>query len=399
MLLLVVLLLLPVPSMAATYYVATTGNDTTGDGSIGTPWRTVQKAANTVVAGDTVNVRAGNYQEYVTMPSSRNGTVDNRITFQSYPGETAVIDGSLVSAPTTFSFLVRISGDYITFRNFEVVHSAWMGILLDSTSTNLIIEGNTVHHTYRAAVAVYRSPNAIVRYNTIYDAYDIVTGGQNADCLVNTDDGAGWTANGQWYGNVVHDCSDDGIDAWQGANTVITDNISYHNGYIPFTETAAGDGNGFKLGPGGGNTVVDNIAWNNRVRGYDDNTGPNDLIYNNTAINSGVNYRVTNGTGAILKNNISSSGSVSIGTGATLETNSWNIPVTPTYVQITDPTLSTFAELDSGSPAIGVGTTVAGNTHNCIDTCDLGAKEFNSGGPEPSGPQGTQPFSPLINIH
>ena len=40
-----------------TYYVSTTGNDTTGTGAIGEPWRNIQKAVNTMVAGDTTLVR------------------------------------------------------------------------------------------------------------------------------------------------------------------------------------------------------------------------------------------------------------------------------------------------------------------------------------------------------
>src|SRR5882672_7483675 len=43
-----------------TFYVAPTGSDT-APGSSASPWRTLQKAANTVRAGDLVIVRAGTY--------------------------------------------------------------------------------------------------------------------------------------------------------------------------------------------------------------------------------------------------------------------------------------------------------------------------------------------------
>lgn len=39
------LCLIALPTFGATNYVATTGNDSTGDGSEGSPWRTIQKAA------------------------------------------------------------------------------------------------------------------------------------------------------------------------------------------------------------------------------------------------------------------------------------------------------------------------------------------------------------------
>ena len=54
---------------ASSYYVATNGNDA-NPGTLSQPWRTIQKAANTVSAGDTVYIREGTYNEYVTMKTS-----------------------------------------------------------------------------------------------------------------------------------------------------------------------------------------------------------------------------------------------------------------------------------------------------------------------------------------
>ncbi len=50
---------------AATYYVSLTGSDSTGDGSSGTPWRTITYAVNHIPAagGDTILVRDGVYNE------------------------------------------------------------------------------------------------------------------------------------------------------------------------------------------------------------------------------------------------------------------------------------------------------------------------------------------------
>jgi len=55
------LLMASSPAFAATYHVATTGNDTTGDGSSGTPWATPMKCADTMVAGDTCLIHTGTY--------------------------------------------------------------------------------------------------------------------------------------------------------------------------------------------------------------------------------------------------------------------------------------------------------------------------------------------------
>jgi hypothetical protein len=52
----------------ATYYLSTTGNDSTGDGSTGNRWRTLSKASTTVAAGDTVVIQgaAGNAASFPT---------------------------------------------------------------------------------------------------------------------------------------------------------------------------------------------------------------------------------------------------------------------------------------------------------------------------------------------
>ena len=39
----VLVFMLPIVSSAATYYIDDSGNDTTGDGSIGNPWATLEK--------------------------------------------------------------------------------------------------------------------------------------------------------------------------------------------------------------------------------------------------------------------------------------------------------------------------------------------------------------------
>ncbi|MFY9905101.1 MAG: hypothetical protein WAK62_08145, partial [Terriglobales bacterium] len=82
----VVLVLMLAPSLAAqsgaTYYVSTRGNDG-NPGTIGSPWLTIQHAANTVSAGATVYVFGGVYNESVNFPAS--GAASAPITFQSYP--------------------------------------------------------------------------------------------------------------------------------------------------------------------------------------------------------------------------------------------------------------------------------------------------------------------------
>lgn len=77
---------------AAVYYVSETGNDVTGNGTLSKPWKTIQKAADTMKAGDTCIIRGGTYRETVTLNTS--GTSANPISFQAYTGETVTVSGA-----------------------------------------------------------------------------------------------------------------------------------------------------------------------------------------------------------------------------------------------------------------------------------------------------------------
>src|SRR4051812_19957889 len=63
--------------LLSTYHVAPNGNDA-NPGTPAAPWRTLQHAADSVEAGDTVNVHAGQYAGFQLTTS---GTVEKRIRF------------------------------------------------------------------------------------------------------------------------------------------------------------------------------------------------------------------------------------------------------------------------------------------------------------------------------
>src|SRR6478736_1481091 len=103
----------------ATFYVATTGSDA-GSGLVDAPWQTLQKAANTVQAGDTVIVRAGNYAGFDLWTG---GTASSRIVFDADPGVT-------INQPNarTADGINLEGADYITIEGFNVVGVPRAGI-------------------------------------------------------------------------------------------------------------------------------------------------------------------------------------------------------------------------------------------------------------------------------
>lgn len=68
------------------------GNDQ-AEGSEAKPWRTVQRGAKQLQAGDTLVLRGGTYYEHVSLTIA--GTVAKPITLRAYPGEIAIVDGGL----------------------------------------------------------------------------------------------------------------------------------------------------------------------------------------------------------------------------------------------------------------------------------------------------------------
>lgn len=77
---LILSLALALSAEATTYYVAKTGSDS-NPGTVGSPWLTIGKAATVLVAGDTVIVGDGDYDEHVYETTS--GTAGSLITYQA----------------------------------------------------------------------------------------------------------------------------------------------------------------------------------------------------------------------------------------------------------------------------------------------------------------------------
>lgn len=75
---------------ATHYYVASTG-DNSNTGTLASPFRTIQHAADIMTAGDTCYIRAGVYRESVYPVAS--GTLNSKIVFMPYNNESVTISG------------------------------------------------------------------------------------------------------------------------------------------------------------------------------------------------------------------------------------------------------------------------------------------------------------------
>jgi hypothetical protein len=88
-------------------YISTTGNDTSGNGSVGSPYASLTKAITMAVTGNTIVLRAGVYNDGgdTQGSSATDGVrIDNKaLTIQNYPNEAVWFDGSRVASSWTQS--------------------------------------------------------------------------------------------------------------------------------------------------------------------------------------------------------------------------------------------------------------------------------------------------------
>jgi parallel beta-helix repeat protein len=248
----VLIILLTVTNVyAADYYVSKSGSDS-NPGTEAQPWKTIQKAANTLTAGDTVYIKAGTYKERVIVQNS--GTAGNYITYTAYSNDTVVIDGSGINLPYDWGGLVDISGkSYIKISGLQVKNAGPndnnQGILVDNCNY-ITIENNYTYNTTSSGIGVWNSDNIIIDNNEVELAcndgeqecitvaettnYEIknnhvhhsgpgTIGGEGIDAK----DGC---SNGNIYNNLVHDLNRLGIyvDSWDS----YTFNINVYNNIV-----------------------------------------------------------------------------------------------------------------------------------------------------------------------
>ena len=108
-----------------TYYVAPGGNDT-WPGTDAQPWASIDHAATVMQAGDTVLIRGGEYYESVETRFS--GASGAPITFQAYPGETPILDGTGGSGGNGFN--VAGGHSYIHLSGLHIRHFDGYGLVL-----------------------------------------------------------------------------------------------------------------------------------------------------------------------------------------------------------------------------------------------------------------------------
>jgi parallel beta-helix repeat protein len=222
-------------SNASIYYVdPSNAGSNANSGLLGSPWATIQNAAYTAQAGDTVYVETGTYSEKVTFANS--GTTDAYITFIG-------VGSVIIQEPantTVWSGTINLNTKrFIRIQNFSIQNAYWFGIYVEACD-HIYLENNKTYNTGASGISVWHSSyiyaghntvqkacyqslstgsqecitfsvvsNFEIHHNKVFESGGSANGGEGIDTKENC-------TNGKVYNNVVHDLIRLGIyaDCW-----------------------------------------------------------------------------------------------------------------------------------------------------------------------------------------
>jgi hypothetical protein len=205
------------------YYVSPNGNDA-NSGSFSRPWKTLGKAASTVEPGDTVFIRSGIYNEYVSFRTS--GTESQPIRIIAYTGENPIIDG-LYGDPGAYAGLLVIRGDYIYISGLEVRNSSLMGVYVYGNYN--VVDNMYVHHCKENGIIINHGHDSIVQNSRIWRNVLSNEYGNQGFWSTGLSAARNGVQNAIIRKNIVWENWGEGISSFEADHVTIEDNIVHDN--------------------------------------------------------------------------------------------------------------------------------------------------------------------------
>ncbi len=316
----------PHDAFATIFYVAINGSDL-NPGTQAAPWRTIQKAAETLMPGDTVLIRQGVYEEKVT--PARSGTEGNYITYRNYGSMQVIIDAQ----NGVRDACIRVDGKkYLQFIGLRLTGASgsWglrAGFHASDQSENLVLEkitadnnrfGILLHGKYAPVSHVTikycninkNTGHGIFLYRKIY--HTVI--GPNNHVFSNAgekhtygiDIGTHYPGNPAIgarnivvSGNEIDHNGVQGIRTWNAMNVLIKNNYLHHNGAT-----------GIQIEDGSENIVVEDNTSEYNAQTHEYETGiwidssKNALVSRNYLRGNKIGLMVTDSSRVILRNNV-----------------------------------------------------------------------------------------------
>ncbi len=276
---------LPLLSFAQNnYYVSTTGNNT-NNGSLSTPWNTIQFGVSQLNAGDTLNIMSGTYTGQIDVTVT--GNTGNEITIRNHNNDNVVISG--VPLPD-YQYLLKVENvNYINiedlkFQDYQKLDA--IGILVINSS-NISILNNEFTNIDYSPTALGQTPNASQNSQPI-----IVFGRDPLNAVTNL----------KINGNTIHDCETGWSECLSINGNVdgfeVMNNHLYNNTNIPIVaighegECSAPSLDQARNGLIKNNLIHDNPSAYAAAGGIYVDGGKSIIIENNTSYNNDYGIEV-----------------------------------------------------------------------------------------------------------
>lgn len=278
----VLILLGPIVAQGATYYVATTGNDS-NPGTLGHPFLTFKKAVGVLKPGDTLYIRGGTWTEQIDLQTPNiSGAPGAYITIAGYVGETVTLQ---YADPTPYAYgPIKSRGNrgHLIFENLVLD-----GVNGSSKSGWILAYGN--HHFIVRNIEIKN-----FKHNGL--AFDDAIASQVIRCKIHDQVSESGLSGQRWYG-IYH---------YNGSDNVIEDNEIYNN---------PGGGIHAYYGPHHNLIIRNNSVHDNNfltsssvggilVQGRPDITTTNVRIYNNLVYGNSTASGVKAGNGISVNQNM-----------------------------------------------------------------------------------------------
>jgi parallel beta-helix repeat protein len=328
-----------VTAEAATYYVATTGNDAhvcATAQTIATPKRTIKSGITCLKPGDKLYIRAGTYTERIDLQGPNiTGTAGSYITIAGYPGEkptirysdgtgdygvikawgnrgwlvfdNLILDGALSGNRTGWQ--IRGGNHDFILRNLEIKNFRFNGIYVEAN--NIQIVNCKIHHQASVdanrwyGIYFHHGANGVIEDNEIYN-----NPGGGIHAYPGTISNLIIRGNRIYNNNTMTTSSVGGIIVFRGSTSGVTQTVSgvqIYNNLVYKNSIYGGTAGAIRVSSGSVGTKI----WNNTVYGNKgwgisiEVNSTTDTVVQNNIVFANTSGQVTNtGTRTILNANL-----------------------------------------------------------------------------------------------
>ena len=283
--------------------IVTPDGKTTGDGTEESPLD-INTAVSYAQPGQTILMKNGVYDKWITINRSVCGTADKPINLVAESISTDGTDGVVLSGAG-----LTIIGSYWHVYGLYVKDSSGVGIQVSGNYNT--IDMCTVNNEANSGIQISRNggaDNYAGIQGKLWPTGNLIKNCESFDnCDAGRNDADGFAAKltcgegNRFYGCISHNNIDDGWDLYAKSvsgtigSVTIENCVAYNNGWLTTDDVTAagynyGEGNGFKLGGGylkGGHKLINCVSFGNHAKGITSNSCPDISITRCTAYNNG----------------------------------------------------------------------------------------------------------------